>query len=1033
MAWKWVARSLCLLLAAFLIIPISSYAVTTGKISGTVIDKETGEPLPAAAVRVGGTSLGALANEKGQYFVLNVPPGTYTIQVNVIGYVPLHMQNLTVNVDLTTFQDFEMEPTVLEVTEPLIVMAEKTMVDVNLTSSRTLIPREEIGNLPINTLTEILMTTAGSFAGNLRGGRAQDQQITLDGSVITNPVENTGPAVTVNAYMIQEIEVRTGTYNVEHPSALSGIVSVTTREGSDRFSGNFEYRVLGQKGLNHLAAPSIDLVAAFRAGTQDLDGLRGQILTALSATDDFNADPARLDDGLHLKFPFEVLDTTDSDPGNWTARFSRSNLYWDYDRVNPELSLEINNTFGQFAYIKDALPGVLAANRSVDRSFHPGKYNDYMRHNRTEKRAVQLDWGLGGPVGKKINWFASGRFTEDWGRMPNEYHRTMNLYGKLVFRPIRSLKLSVSGLIEDAGFFSKKGQRDTGYLWRYIPEGLNQRFDGRLHANVILTHTINPRTFYEIRFSQLREYGERYNPRYGKGPVPYQFNGANAAAIGYSPVEGGRFIWWGDEVYTRNRTVTGGDRRDRQSGIYSSLRPLTSEIKVDLTSQVTPNHQVKIGVGFASYDYHDSRRWIYPFEGPRFTDYPSELFGATNASATTDMAKQTGWETHVYPYEIGIFVQDRIEYGEVIANMGLRLDAFNPNANGIDYFRPRLGPNRSDDDPQYRTLSPSVKWAVSPRFGLSHPVTDQVALHYSYGVYNQRPPLNDLFDGLVAHIFDAGPGNPDLPYQKSTNYEMGVQGEVYPGYYVDVTGYFRDVTALPVPFGVDYVPGFAASDGITGGRGVLLPRDGQDARGLEISVRKQMDHRFSFRANYTLSFASDLRAISGPFTDNGLTIENQDDLQNPKDAVYRRQPTLFDRRHRLVANLVVALPLKVTASVLTTAQSGNVFRSSTDVSTDPLGLLGNSSNAPWTTTTDLYLYKNLQLGGIRAGLFTEIRNLFNRRNIYDIGSGEASQRWTVFRDPSGSVNKRVSGAPLAGIGALPAAPRDIFVGVNLSW
>jgi hypothetical protein len=1025
----------CVIAAVFLLLPLSSYAVTTGKISGTVTDKETGAPLPAAAVRVGGTSLGALANEKGQYFVLNVQPGTYTIQVNVIGYVPLHVQNLTVNVDLTTFQDFEMESTVLEVTDPLVVLAERTMVDVNLTDSRTLIESAEIVNQPNRDRpVDILMTTAGSFGGNLRGGRPQDQQTTLDGAIITSPIENVGQSMSVNPYMIQELEVRTGTYNVEHPGALSGIVSVTTREGGERFSGNLQYRTLGQKGLNHMPPRPIDLADAFRVGIQDEDGLRGLIQAAITATNNFNDEPARLDDGLYLRNPFDVLDTTSTDPGQWIARYSRTNVYWDYDRINPEENTELGNVWNpihHFNYLKDALPAVLRNSRSVDRSFHPDKYNAYQRHNRTEKRPTQLDWGMGGPLGRKISWFTSGRFAEDWGRMPNEYHRTMNAFGKMSLRPSSTTKLSVSGLIEDSGFFSKKGQRDTPYLWRYIPEGLNQRFDGRLHANVQFTHTLDARTFYEIRFSHLREYNEIYNPKYGKGPVPAYDDDANITAIGYSPTENGTFIWWGDQAYAGQSSLTNAGNtgpRDRETGIYSSLRPLTNDLQFNITSQVTPNHQFKAGTGLTLYDYHDSRRWLQVFGDGFFDSYG--VFGETNSSTTTTVAEQVGWETHVYPYELGLFAQDRIEYGNLVANVGLRLDAFNPNANAIDPFRPRLGPNISDDNPQFRTKTPSVKWAISPRLGLSHPVTDRAALHYSYGVFNQRAPLNQLYDGLVSHLGHAGPGNPDLPYQRSTNYEMGVQGEPYPGYYLDVTGYFRDVATLPVEFAINSDPGFRG--GGPSFRKFLLARNGQDARGLEISARKRMSHRFSFRANYTLSFSSDLTAVNDVFSE-GLQIVDEFDLENPQSAVYRQQPTLFDRRHRLVTNLVVILPLGITASMLTMAQSGNEFRSTSDVATDPLGLLGNSRQAPWTTTTDLYLFKNFELGLGRVGLFTEIRNLFNRRNIYNIGSGEAGERYSVLGDSSASGKNRVSGAPLSGIGSLPAAPRDIFVGLNMSW
>jgi hypothetical protein len=59
---------------------------TTGKIAGTVIDKTTKESLPGANVVVVGTTLGAATDQDGQYTILEVPPGTYNVQISFIGY-----------------------------------------------------------------------------------------------------------------------------------------------------------------------------------------------------------------------------------------------------------------------------------------------------------------------------------------------------------------------------------------------------------------------------------------------------------------------------------------------------------------------------------------------------------------------------------------------------------------------------------------------------------------------------------------------------------------------------------------------------------------------------------------------------------------------------------------------------------------------------------------------------------------------------------------------------------------------------------
>jgi outer membrane receptor protein involved in Fe transport len=1007
-----ISRALRFAFAFALLLSFSTDALaqlSLGKISGVVVDQATREPLPAASVRIEGTVMGAMANDMGEYFILNVPPGTYTLVVNVIGYVPVRAIGTVVNADLTTTLNLELESTILESAEAVEVVATRDLVEKSLTSTRTIVQAEEIQALPVVNIAEVVLTTAGSFAGNLRGGRAQDQQTTIDGSTVTGQHQNEAQAFEINPYMIQELEVKTGTFNAEYVNALSGITSVVTRDGGSQFSGNFEYRTLGQKGLNWAKPPDMDLADAYRAGTLSEDDLRMAIDAVIEKTNEFNNDPARADDGLRLKDPFDTLITTGPADG-WTASYSRDNYYWDYDRINPELE-SLN-----FSYLTNGAPVAAGVSGAVDRVFHPDKYNAFARNNRTEKRPVQIDFGMGGPLGGKLNWFASGRFNESWGRKPNDYSRLMNAFVKATYRPRTSMKLSMSGLIEDEGFFSKKGQRDTPYGWKYIAEGRNQAYDGRLHLNMAFTHTLSSRTFYEVRFSHLREYNERYNPKFGKEPLPGD-TPAFISSLGYNPTEQGTqsgYWTYGDEAY-----------QSIDFGNYRSLRPFKTDANFSITSQVTSNHQFKAGLGITLYDFEENAR------GPaRGAAVP--LFNDLNIDPTNSILPLSGRQTHVYPYEYFAYMQDRIEYGSLVVNAGLRLDIFNANANAINPFRPRSGPLTIHDDPDYRTIEPSIKTALAPRLGISHPITDRAALHYSYGIFNQRPPLQDLYMGLVqTSPFERNHGNPDLPFQKSTNYEMGLQAEIYPGYYVDVTGYFRDANNQPLTW--LFAPDVAFIGGSQREVSILLPTFAQDARGLEVSVRRQMANRFSVRANYTLAFTSDLTTPQTVRERGGETVLVFSDFVDgtPTPDTYIREFTSFDRRHRIVANLLLELPYGISASFLTKAQSGNQYRTSSDQAIDPLGLLAAAHRSPWTWTTDLYAQKNFDLGNVRLGVFTQVNNLFDRANIYTIASGSnnaAGDRWQRRGDPVGLV-----GGPVGGIGTQGNGPRDIWVGLNLAW
>ena len=85
-----------------------TFAGTSGKIVGMVIDEETGQPLIGANIILKGTSMGAAADITGRYMILNVPPGRYILIVRMIGYGTVEYENLRVSIDLTTSVDFSL-------------------------------------------------------------------------------------------------------------------------------------------------------------------------------------------------------------------------------------------------------------------------------------------------------------------------------------------------------------------------------------------------------------------------------------------------------------------------------------------------------------------------------------------------------------------------------------------------------------------------------------------------------------------------------------------------------------------------------------------------------------------------------------------------------------------------------------------------------------------------------------------------------------------------------------------------------------
>lgn len=232
------------ILSLMLLLPFFIFAGTTGKLAGTIKDAQTGEPLVGANVIIEGTNFGAATNVNGEYVILNISPGRYDIKFSFIGYETIVMQNVTIIVDQTTLLPVELNPQTIQVDE-IVVTARTPLVQKDVTSSISVITREEIDALPVSSFTELLSLQAGVTGSgsnlHVRGGRSNEVAYMIDGTMVVDPLLG-GLATDINNDAIQEMSLLSGTFNAEYGNALSGVVNIVTRDGADKFSAKLEAR-----------------------------------------------------------------------------------------------------------------------------------------------------------------------------------------------------------------------------------------------------------------------------------------------------------------------------------------------------------------------------------------------------------------------------------------------------------------------------------------------------------------------------------------------------------------------------------------------------------------------------------------------------------------------------------------------------------------------------------------------------------------------------------------------------------------------
>jgi len=477
----------------------------------------------------------------------------------------------------------------------------------------------------------------------------------------------------------------------------------------------------------------------------------------------------------------------------------------------------------------------------------------------------------------------------------------------------------------------------------------------------IWTHALSPKTYYEIR---LQNFYTNYH--YAEPDVEDRDRDGNTkeelvwdlSKPGPHPImlERENNYWWvlGDDVGYRDQTS------------------LTNSAKIDFVSQVTNNHLIKGGVEF----YYDRTKVTNVSWG----------IGSSPASPRMDIWNQDA-------YDLGVFVQDKVEFEGIIALLGLRYDLFNPNGFGDpvyypgDYNAPYVTLDRNNLPVLLNPQEPSTKQKLSPRIGISHPITDRDVIHYTYGHYFQKPDLYFLYRNYrIQDLTKVGNyiGYPNLKPEKTVAYEVGLEHQFSDDFKLTVTGYYKDISDL-----TDwnkYVGRTIQNIELN----VFTNADYGNIKGMELTLNKRVGRFWGGSVNYTYSVAkgrsSDQFGGAGSFTD-----------------AKRMNLLDFDQTHTVNANLTFRTPkgfgwqilgVKPLANWLTNIQfaygSGLPYTSYGST-------LVNDKRLPWTTTTDLKLLRQIAINRTTLELFIDVFNIFDRKNVWWIGS---AQYYEATGDPS---------------------------------
>lgn len=189
-----------------------------------------------------GRSTATSTDMEGEFFILNLPVASYDISVSLIGYRTEVITNLQVLLDLTTPVVVSLNPVLVPYDSVVTVVAERPLIQKDVTSSVTTITRRQLETLPnARNITQVLLQMNGTVVDNygwlhVRGGRMGEVTYYFDGMPVQDQFSG-GLGTRISTDALETVSLTSGGYSAEYGEALSGVVNALTQEGTNRISG----------------------------------------------------------------------------------------------------------------------------------------------------------------------------------------------------------------------------------------------------------------------------------------------------------------------------------------------------------------------------------------------------------------------------------------------------------------------------------------------------------------------------------------------------------------------------------------------------------------------------------------------------------------------------------------------------------------------------------------------------------------------------------------------------------------------------
>lgn len=519
------------------------------------------------------------------------------------------------------------------------------------------------------------------------------------------------------------------------------------------------------------------------------------------------------------------------------------------------------------------------------------------------------------------NWYiersGSGKY------IPMNYSWRNSFQGSFYFKITPRLSLDIDGN------YGERRWKEYNHLFKYNPRGIPTKYQSNYQIGFTLTHSPSAKMFYTLR-------GTNYYTRYKS----YVYSDPNSDK--YVSPQLLRRLGYG--FYTGGMDM---------SHFYRSSK--ISAFKFNLVSQPNTRNEVKCG-----FEMRRSNLWLEEF--------------------SLRLDRTTGWKPEKYPpesvynnkyrhipLEFGAWIEDKIELERLILSVGVRFDYFEPDGLVPKDLRDPDGSYKGEENP-FRKASP--KKQLSPRLGISYPITDKGAIHISYGHFFQIPRFEYLYYNSEFEVQGGGlntiMGNADLKPEKTVIYQLGLQQMIGNGLILDVTGYYKDIRNL---VGTQIYELYVLGDMYAR----YENRDYGNVRGIAVTLTQKAIGWFSGSIDYTYQIAE------GNASDPRATFyDRQSDP--PRESEIQVVPLDWDQTHTLNVSVVFTQPSWIIGLV---GKYGSGLPYTPEYQNQRTAF-ENSERKPSTFSVDLNAAYRIKLGKIEFQLYSQVKNLFDRANALQV-------------------------------------------------